>query len=212
MTLTQTRIAAFTFSVIPGIINILGIKTLGIVLTNVTGHYSGAVQQLGEESGREIITILIYIFMYWMGSFCAASCFIYGNRKDNHLIKAIPLIVNLGIMLWALGNNDIPIYLFFWATSVQNSFAANHSNNEIRPSQITGVIMASGLDIAKYFFSDCSNQAKRAAIHSFTNKMLNVLGFVTGGVVAFFYSTITILWIPATFYAIVAVLIIRKKL
>ena len=212
MTLTQTRIAAFTFSVIPGIINILGIKTLGIVLTNVTGHYSGAVQQLGEESGREIITILIYIFMYWMGSFCAASCFIYGNRKDNHLIKAIPLIVNLGIMLWALGNNDIPIYLFFWATSVQNSFAANHSNNEIRPSQITGVIMASGLDIAKYFFSDCSNQAKRAAIHSFTNKMLNVLGFVTGGVVAFFYSTITILWIPANFYAIFAVLIIRKKL
>ena len=212
MTITQTRIAAFTFSVIPGIINILGIKMLGIVLTNVTGHFSGTVQQLEVESGRGILIILTYIFMYWMGSFCAASCFIYGTRKDNHFIKAIPLFVNLGIMLWALGTNSIPIYLFFLATSVQNSFAANHSNNEIRPSQITGVVMASGLDIAKYFFSDCSKEAKRADIRSFTNKMLNVMGFVAGGVIAFFYTTIFILWIPAAFYAIVALLIIQKKL
>lgn len=212
MTIRQIRIAAFTFSVIPGIINILGIKMLGIVLTNVTGHYSGAVQQLGGESWKEIFMISTYIFMYWIGSFCASSCFIYGNRKGNGFIKAIPLLVNLGIMLWALKANNIPIYLFFFATSVQNSFGANHSKNEIRPSQITGVVMSSGLDIAKYFYADCTKEAKRAIISSFTNKMLNIIGFVTGGTIAFFYTTISILWIPVTFYGIVAILVIQKKL
>ena len=212
MNLTQTRIAAFIFSVIPGIINILGIKTLGIILTNVTGHFSGAVQQLGEELGKGIVIILTYIFMYWMGSFCAASCFVYGNRKDSGFIKAIPLLVNLGIMLWALKTNNIPIYLFFFATSVQNSFGANHSKNEIRPSQITGVVMASGLDIAKYFFLDYPKEAKRAFIRSFTNKMLNIIGFFTGGTIAFFYTAMAILWIPVAFYSVVAIWVIQKKL
>ena len=212
MTIRQTRIAAFTFSVIPGIINILGIKMLGIVLTNVTGHYSGAVQQLGGESWEGFIIILLYILMYWMGSFCAASCFIYGNRTDNDFIKAIPILVNLGIMLLALKTNNIPIYLFFFATSVQNSFGANHSKNEIRPSQITGVVMSSGLDIAKYFYDDCPKETKRAIINSFINKVLNIIGFVIGGIIAFFYTSISLLWIPVAFYSIVAVLIIQKKL
>lgn len=212
MTIRQTRIAAFTFSVIPGIINILGIKMLGIVLTNVTGHYSGVVQQLGVESWEGFIIILLYILMYWMGSFCAASCFIYGNRTDNDFIKAIPILVNLGIMLLALKTNNIPIYLFFFATSVQNSFGANHSKNEIRPSQITGVVMSSGLDIAKYFYDDCPKETKRAIINSFTNKVLNIIGFVIGGIIAFFYTSISLLWIPVAFYSIVAVLIIQKKL
>ena len=150
--------------------------------------------------------------MYWMGSFCAASCFIYGNRTDNDFIKAIPILVNLGIMLLALKTNNIPIYLFFFATSVQNSFGANHSKNEIRPSQITGVVMSSGLDIAKYFYDDCPKETKRAIINSFTNKVLNIIGFVIGGIIAFFYTSISLLWIPVAFYSIVAVLIIQKKL
>ena len=212
MTIKQTSLAAFTFSVIPGIINILGIKMFGIVLTNVTGHFSGAVMQLGGQSYDEILLILSYILIYWIGSFFASSCFIYGNQKENNFLKALPLLINLGIMLWALKTNNIPFYSFFFVTSVQNSFGANHSQNEIRPSQITGVIMASGLDIAKYFFSDCPPEIKQTYIQSFSNKMLNVTGFVMGGTIAFFYTTILILWIPVIFYSIVAFWIIQKKL
>ena len=212
MTIRQTYIAAFTFSVIPGIINILGIKMFGIVLTNVTGHYSGVVMQLGGQSWDGILIILSYVVFYWLGSFFASSCFIYGNRKENKFLKVIPLIINLGIMLWALKTNNIPFNLFFFATSVQNSFGASHSQNEVRPSQITGVIMASGLDIAKYIFSDCPPAIKQSYIHSFTNKMFNVIGFVTGGTIAFFHTTILILWIPVIFYCIVTFLILQKKL
>ncbi len=212
MTAKQTHIAALVFSFIPGIINILGIKLFGIVLTNVTGHYSAIIQQINQINWQDFVRVLAYIGIYWLGSFCASSCFVIGNTAKNPNVKALPTITNLVIMLVAIYLGTIPIFLFFFSTSIQNSFGANHSKNEIRPSQITGVVMASGLDFAKYFFSDASKEMKKTIMSSFINKTLNILGFVLGGITAFYFTTVSILWIPVVFYSIVSYLIIKQKI
>jgi hypothetical protein len=212
MTTKQTYISALCFSFVPGIINILGLKLFGVVLTNVTGHYSGLVQQIGVETWHHSLRILAYIATYWLGSVFASTCFILGNRRENSIIKAIPTLINLGLMLFTIFTGTIPITLFFLATSIQNSFGANHSKNEIRPSQITGVVMASGLDFAKYFFSDATKAIKKTIKSSFITKTLNILGFVLGGITAFYFTSIFILWIPVIFYSVVSILIIKQKL
>jgi hypothetical protein len=212
MTTKQTYIAALFFSFIPGIINILGLKLFGVVLTNVTGHYSGLVQQINVATWHDAFRILSYITIYWLGSVFSSTCFIIGNKKGNPIVKAIPTLVNLCIMLLTINIGSIPITMFFLATSIQNSFGANHSKNEIRPSQITGVVMASGLDFAKYFFSDATKAIKKTIMSSFITKTLNILGFVLGGITAYYFTTVSILWIPVIFYFVISYLIIKQKL
>ena len=211
MTIKQTYLAALLFSFIPGIVNILGIKLFGVVLTNVTGHYSSLVQLIENTTWSDSFRILAYISVYWLGSFFASTCFIVGNKKEKPLIKAIPTLVNLMIMLLAIYIGSIPVFLFFFSTSIQNSFGASHSKNEIRPSQITGVVMASGLDFAKYFFSDATKAIKKTIMSSFITKILNILGFVLGGITAYYFTTVSILWIPVIFYSLVSFLIVKKK-
>lgn len=212
MTTKQTYIAALVFSFIPGIINILGLKLFGVVLTNVTGHYSGLVQQIEVATWHDAVRILSYIAVYWLGSVFSSTCFIVGNKKDNPIVKAIPTLTNLCLMLLTINIGTIPITMFFLATSIQNSFGANHSKNEIRPSQITGVVMASGLDFAKYFFADATKAIKKTIMSSFITKTLNIWGFVLGGITAYYFTTVYILWIPVVFYSVVSYLIIKKKL
>lgn len=212
MTTRQTYIAALIFSFIPGMINILGLKLFGIVLTNVTGHYSGIIQQINQIDWQDFTRILAYIGIYWLGSFYSSSFFVIGNNIKKPVVKAIPTITNLLIMAVAIYLNTIPIFLFFFSTSIQNSFGANHSKNAIRPSQITGVVMASGLDFAKYFFSDATKEIKKTIMSSFITKTLNILGFVLGGITAYYFTTISILWIPVVFYSVVSYLIIKQKI
>lgn len=208
----KTYISSFSFSFVSGIINVLGIVLLGLVVTNVTGHYSSSIVSSGTLTTKNILLTCSYIFMYWFGSFWASSCFFYGKKIDKVYVKALPILLNLIILLLAVWSQDLIVWLLFFVSSTQNAFGANHSENQVRASQITGVVMASGLDIAKYFFGNFSSECKKDFLKAFVVKMLNIAGFMVGGATAFFYSTINILWLPIIFYSIVLVLILNKKL
>ena len=77
----------------------LGLKLFGVVLTNVTGHYSGLAQQIEVATWHDAVRILSYIAVYWLGSVFSSTCFIVGNKKDNPIVKAIPTLTNLCLML-----------------------------------------------------------------------------------------------------------------
>lgn len=208
----KTYLSSFSFSFVSGVINILGITLLGLVVTNVTGHYSSSIISSGTVTLKDILLTCSYIFMYWFGSFWASSCFYYGKSTDKAYIKVLPILLNLAILLYAVWSQYLIVWLLFLVSSTQNAFGANHSENQIRASQITGVVMASGLDIAKYFFGDFSSACKKDFLKAFAVKMLNITGFIVGGITAFFYSSINILWLPIVFYGIVSILILKKKL
>ncbi len=208
----KTYIASFTFSLISGIINILGIQQLSLVVTNVTGHYSSSILSNRTATLSVLLLTCSYIFMYWLGSVWASSCFFYGKNHENAFVKSLPIFLNLAIVLSAAVSGNLVVWLFFLVSSTQNAFGANHTENQVRPSQITGVVMASGLDIAKYFFGNCATDCQKTLLKAFTVKMLNITGFIVGGVLAFFVASTEILWLAVLFYGIVAILILRKKL
>ncbi|MEA5405231.1 DUF1275 family protein [Arcicella sp. DC2W] len=208
----KTYISSFSFSFVSGIINILGIILLGLVVTNVTGHYSSSIVSSGMLTLNDILLTCSYIFMYWLGSFWASSCFYYGKSTNKAYVKALPIFLNLIILIYAVWSQHLIVWLLFLVSSTQNAFGANHSENQVRASQITGVVMASGLDIAKYFFGGFTKDFKKDFLKAFAVKMLNITGFIVGGITAFFYSSINILWLPIVFYGIVSILILKKKL
>ncbi len=208
----KTYISAFSFSFVSGIINVLGILLLGLVVTNVTGHYSATIVTSRSLAIGDILLTCFYIFMYWFGSFWASSCYHIGKRIDNAFIKALPTLLNLVILLFAVYSQHLIVWLLFFVSSTQNALGANHTENQVRASQITGVVMATGLDMAKYFFADCSNDCKRSVFKTFTVKMLNIAGFVIGGITALYQGTTNVLWLPIIFYGLASLLILKRKL
>jgi hypothetical protein len=208
----KTYISSFIFSSISGIINILGIQQLRLVVTNVTGHYSSSILSSRTETIYDLLIACSYIFMYWLGSVWASSCFFYGKNNDKAFVKSLPIFLNLIIVLYAVLSGNLVVWLFFLVSSTQNAFGANHTENQVRPSQITGVVMASGLDIAKYFFGNSSTDYKNSLLKAFFVKMLNITGFIAGGILAFFVASIEILWLIVLFYSTIAILILKKKL
>ena len=208
MSIKQLFCYSFTFSAMSGIVNILGIRQLGVVLTNVTGHFSSAVIQSNGQLHKDLATSFIYIFLYALGAFWAYACFSYGKKKGINWLKVLPIVLNLTIFLYAILTQTLPTFCLIFAMSSQNAIGSNHSDMKVRPSQITGVVMNVMQDLATYFLGRRTKETGSDIIC----KLLNILGFILGGLIAFHYNSISILWLPLLFYVALSVLVLREKL
>ncbi len=191
-----------------GIVNILGIKQLGVVLTNVTGHFSAAVIQSNGQLHKDLATSFVYIFLYALGAFWAYACFSYSRKKGVNWVKVLPIVLNLTIFLYAILTQTLPIFCLIFAMSSQNAIGSNHSDMKVRPSQITGVVMNAMQDLATYFLGRRTKETGSDIIC----KLLNILGFILGGLIAFRYDSVNIIWLPLLFYIVLSGLVLTKKL
>jgi uncharacterized membrane protein YoaK (UPF0700 family) len=92
--------------------------------------------------------------------------------------------------------------------SSQNAIGSNYSQGHVKPSQITGVVMSAMQDLSKFLF----NQSNPEILKDFVVKILNILGFLFGGFIAFYNHSVYILWIPIFYYSLLLVLIFKQKL
>jgi len=202
MTTRKIYLSSFIFSSTSGIINIVGIKQIGVVLTNVTGHISSLIQQLGEGKWEKLELTFSYAFVYWLGAFVASSCFIKSEYSSVNYWKSVPLLLNFSILIYAIAFHSIPVWGLIWVASSQNAFGTYQSKGEIRPSQITGVVMALGVEVSNFLWASNSPTAQRKIGVSIYTKLLNISGFIAGGCIAMAYNTSNILVLPALFYLI----------
>jgi len=202
MTTRKIYLSSFIFSSTSGIINIVGIKQIGVVLTNVTGHISSLIQQLGEGKWEKLELTFSYAFVYWLGAFVASSCFIKSEYSSVNYWKSVPLLLNFSILIYAIAFHSIPVWGLIWVASSQNAFGTYQSKGEIRPSQITGVVMALGVEVSNFLWASNSPTAQRKIGVSIYTKLLNIIGFIAGGCIAMGYSSSNILILPTLFYLI----------
>ncbi len=202
MTTRKIYLSSFIFSSTSGIINIVGIKQIGVVLTNVTGHISSLVQQIGDGKWEKLELTFSYAFVYWLGAFVASSCFTKSEYSSVNYWKSVPLLLNFGILFYAIISHTIPAWGLIWVASSQNTFGTYQSKGEIRPSQITGVVMALGSEVSNFLWAKNSPTAQRKIGVSINTKLLNIIGFIAGGCIAMGYSSSNILVLPALFYLI----------
>jgi uncharacterized membrane protein YoaK (UPF0700 family) len=191
---------ALVFSFVSGLVNIYGIRHWGLVVTNATGHLSEAVQTLDAT----LRTSLYYILAYGLGAIWGFSCFHGGTKFKNKWIFALPTLVNLIIFGMAVGLNHVPLVALVFAMSCQNAYGIHMSDGSVRPSQITGIIVNLGEDVAKQLFD---NKDKKTEI---LIKILNIIGFALGGTLAVLVNSKIILLIPIAFYAISSLFLLKR--
>lgn len=202
MTTRKLYLSSFIFSSTSGIINIVGITQIGVVLTNVTGHISSIMQQMGEGAWGKLSLTFSYVVVYFLGAFVASSCFTKAEQNGISYWKSAPLLLNGSILCYALITHSIPAWGLIWVASSQNAFGTYQSKGEIRPSQITGVVMALGVEVANFLWAKKTPITQQKIGVSINTKLLNIIGFIVGGCLALGYSSSTILVIPALFYLV----------
>jgi uncharacterized membrane protein YoaK (UPF0700 family) len=210
MGMHKVKLLSILFAIVSGIINIMGINQCDIVLTNVTGHFSNFVQEWHGQHTDKALLLLGYISIYWLGAFVSHTCFLLHSRTHKLYWKALPLFLNLLIVLSMIIFNTFPVILLFFAMSNHNGFASNNTQGKIKPSQLTGIIMDIGAEIAKYLFGNATELA--LVKQNIQIRFLNVIGFVTGAFVAAYFPTPMLLWAVLVFYIGILSSVVVSKL
>jgi uncharacterized membrane protein YoaK (UPF0700 family) len=208
MTLPKLINSALAFSVISGIMNILGIKLANTVTTNVTGLFSSSIQSWGNSYVFPI-ALASYIFLYLLGAVWGSWWYSSFHVRPVLWKKLVSPITNLSILLYGVLSQNPPVALLMFAMSNHNAFASNFTNYKIKPSQLTGLVMDMGVDIAKFNFENLSQQ--RCIKQNFIVRILIIIGFCIGGILAIYYTNWQLIWVAVAFYiALIGAIILGK--
>ena len=180
------RLAAF-LSFIAGVVNICGVLALGVLTTNVTGHFAYFAEGVVKNHNFSGVYFLFYILSFLFGSFIASLLTEYFTHKDSHtphnaaMFLEILLLLILGVYgdTFVRDGINIPLLacVLLFAMGLQNSLVSKISNSAVRTTHLTGLFTDLGIELSQLFFYKEEGQRKR---------LLSSIG-LRGGIIAFFF-------------------------
>jgi uncharacterized membrane protein YoaK (UPF0700 family) len=182
------RISAF-LSFTAGIVNICGVLALGVLTTNVTGHFAYFSAAMQKHDFLYAFNFLFYILSFLSGSFLSSLITEYYLKKNvawAHkpvIILEIVLLVLIGIggnlyiksevqMEWAAN------FLLF-AMGLQNAQVTSISNASVRTTHLTGLFTDLGIELSQLFYYREEGQARR--LKKSIGLRFNIIAFFFSG-------------------------------
>ena len=180
------KLAAF-LSFIAGMVNICGVLALGVLTTNVTGHFAYFAEGVVLEHDLFGAHFLLYILSFLIGSFVSSfltELFTSRGRKSPHN-AAIFLEIALLLIMGICGDEFIRLGIakpvlacvLLFTMGLQNSLVSRISSAAVRTTHLTGLFTDMGIELSQLFFYNKEGQRK---------KLLNSIG-LRSGIVAFFF-------------------------
>lgn len=180
---------ASLLSFVAGTVNIVGVLSIKILTTNITGHFAFFSEEVVLKDYYAAVVYLLFIGCFLLGAFCSSLLveFVSGFRKiRSHLIPFLIEIFILGFiglsadLKITISQNTIACLLLF-AMGLQNSLVTRISQSVVRTTHLTGIFTDLGIEMSKLVFyrkGIVYNQLKK----SITLKIVIVLCFFSGGV------------------------------
>lgn len=188
------RLATF-LSFTSGVVNICGVLAVGVLTTNVTGHFAYFAQNMLTEKYLIGIQYLLFILVFLLGSFVSnflAEYFIAKKHKAPHNAAILIEIFSLLFLATAsVGGIDTEKYTYLIATvmlfamGIQNSLVSKVSNSIVRTTHLTGLFTDLGIELSQLFFY--KNPDQRSMLLRSIGLRLGIilfffLGCILGGV------------------------------
>ncbi len=163
------RLATF-LSFTSGIVNICGVLSVGILTTNVTGHFAFFAQNMMAKRYLIGVEYLLYILAFLFGSFVSnflAEYFIAKKQKAPHnaaILIEIAALLFLAVLGVAGIDTEMYTYLIatvmLFAMGIQNSLVSKVSNSIVRTTHLTGLFTDLGIELSQLFFYKNPDQRK----------------------------------------------------
>ena len=181
------RLAAF-LSFTAGMVNICGVLSLGVLTTNVTGHFAYFAEGALKKDALDSVYFLFYILAFLFGSFISnllTELFTNKQRVSPHsaaMFLEIFMLLIVGIwgdaFISAGVSKPFIACILLFAMGVQNSLVSKISNSTVRTTHLTGLFTDLGIELSQLFFYKEENE-RRQLWHS--------IG-LRGSIIAFFFS------------------------
>jgi uncharacterized membrane protein YoaK (UPF0700 family) len=188
------RLAAF-LSFTSGIVNICGVLAVGILTTNVTGHFAFFAQNMMAKKYLIGVEYLLFILVFLLGSFVSnflAEYYIAKKQKAPHNAAIfLEIFTLLFLATSSIGGIDIERYTYLiasvmlFAMGIQNSLVSKVSNSIVRTTHLTGLFTDLGIELSQLFFYKDNEQ--RSMLRRSIGLRLGIiffffLGCILGGV------------------------------
>jgi uncharacterized membrane protein YoaK (UPF0700 family) len=181
------RLAVF-LSLVAGIVNICGVLALGVLTTNVTGHFAYFAEGMLLEQLPRAIAFLYYIFAFLLGAFTSGfltEYFAAKGRAAPHnasLCVEILILAGLGLLwdrlrIWGVSDHWLASAMLF-AMGLQNSLVTKVSDAVVRTTHLTGLFTDLGIELSQLIFYR-EEKERRQLVRS--------IG-LRGGIIVFFFS------------------------
>lgn len=192
---------ATTLSIVAGIVNVTGWTALGILTTNVTGHFVLLSEQILAENLQMTIGFLLLIFAFLFGAFMS-SVFMETSRnkaREHFVSYVVPISLEIFVLVFvALSDMFLKPFedyvlllamLLLFSMGMQNALVTQVSNSIVRTTHLTGLFTDMGIEMSQYIFYKGKEDRKHLRRSVFL-RMLIVIGFTLGGIIAgYMYST-----------------------
>ena len=138
---------------VSGLINSMGLSLFSVVVTNVAGHFGTFSQRIFAGDYPFGFALLGGVLVYAFGAF-AATWIAETQQKKGLLL--LPIWGSALVLAWVhifgvRGEEFVAMWLLFGSMGAYNAFASNLTNGQIKPSQLTGLIIDFCTDAAKIY-------------------------------------------------------------
>lgn len=162
---------ASALSLVAGIVNIVGVLSVRVLTTNITGHFAFFSEEILLYHYTTALTYFIFILCFLGGAFCSSFMVEFSSGRKMFRPHFIPLIIEILILgfVGIAGDQTLEIAippnaiagLLLFAMGVQNSLVTRVSQSVVRTTHLTGLFTDLGIELSKLFFKERKNEKKQ---------------------------------------------------
>lgn len=178
---------------VAGMVNVASLGLFFSFTSNITGHFAILAEEIANGKWFQVLIVLMWIFLFFGGSFLSNFLIIHGNRNRTYLTHAIPLLLEIMCFL-AVGfygnyfysetlmETEALVAILLFAMGLQNGLTATLSNFAVKSTHLTGLTT----DLALHFSMLTHEKYRNNKLIRAKIRLLGsiLLGYLAGGVLA----------------------------
>jgi uncharacterized membrane protein YoaK (UPF0700 family) len=178
------RLAAL-LSFVAGIVNVCGVLHLGVLTTNVTGHFAFFSEELIVNNYFHAIAFLLYVLAFMFGAFVSNSVMqlkMMPLRLSHFGPIGLEILVLLAVVLITSSGNDqqhLAACFLLFGMGLQNALVTHVSRARVRTTHLTGLFTDLGIELSQILHKRPAAEMK--VIRSSINLRLVIITSFFGG-------------------------------
>ena len=157
----QNVLLAVFLSTTAGLVNSIGLLLLGILTTNVTGHFAFLAESLAIPTKYGALDYLLFILFFFVGALLSGWLTVRKEHSQQTRNPNTGIVIEM-VILTVVGLagdawNNSPSHrteltaILLLAMGLQNGLVTVISKATIRTTHLTGLLTDLGIDLAQWF-------------------------------------------------------------
>ncbi|MUV04318.1 DUF1275 domain-containing protein [Flavobacterium rakeshii] len=153
---------ASILSFVAGIVNIVGLLSVNVLTTNVTGHFAFFSRTFVSEEFSNAVIYLWFLLSFLAGAFCSNLISETIVRIKENLSYVVPILLEIILLVLVatlqFNQPDLLACTLLFAMGLQNALVTRVSQSVVRTTHLTGIFTDLGIELSQLLFYKTANE------------------------------------------------------